>query len=149
MPTRAANLVNYLKRMGSPYGCRALHCHVSGLPKSVRTRDNLVQAVQILGAFDRRSLVSKLFLLNNLDIVYVCFNLDAGLLRQAGSNIHKVFGREPVTANAYGGDDFATIVDLAGNDTRLLAFAETLAASLGGEPDGRPAPPPAVMAGAR
>jgi len=83
-----------------------------------------------------------------LDIVYVCFNLDAGLLRQAGSNIHKVFDRNPVTANAYGGGDFATIVDLANNDTRLLVFAEALAASLGGECDGQPATaPPAAMAG--
>ena len=127
MPARAANLVKYLKGMGAPYGCRALHCHVSALPKGVRTRDNMAKAVQILNGLNRLSPLSKLFLLNSLDIVYVSFSLDAGLLRQAGSNVHKVFGREQLAANAYGGADFATIVDIANSDDRLLVFAESLA----------------------
>jgi len=131
MPDRAVNLLNYLRRMGTPYGCRALHCHVSGLPKAVKTRANMARAVEIVNDLGAQALVGKLFLLNGLDIVYICVNLDAGLLRQAGSNIHRVFERQSVSANPYGGEDFATVIDVGNQDTRLLAYAEALVESLG------------------
>jgi len=129
------NLLIYLKQIGTMPGCRALHLHISNLPKGVRTRDNITQAIGLLNELSRRSPTSRVFLLNTLDIVFVSINLDSGLLRQTASNIHKIFGREPVGSNVYTTEDFATLIDIAGNDTRLLAYAETLFASNVAEPD--------------
>ncbi|EPY00559.1 hypothetical protein [Magnetospirillum fulvum] len=129
------NLLIYLKQIGTMPGCRALHLHISNLPKGVRTRDNITQAIGLLNDLSRRTPTSRVFLLNTLDVVFVSINLDTGLLRQTASNIHKIFGREPVGSNVYTTEDFATLIDIAANDTRLLAYAETLFASNVAEPN--------------
>jgi EAL domain-containing protein (putative c-di-GMP-specific phosphodiesterase class I) len=129
MSTPNTNLLIYLKQIGSMPGCRALHLHLSGLPKAAKTRDSITKAIGILNELSRRSTASRVFLLNTLDIVHISINLDTGLLRQTASNIHKIFGREPIASNVYGTEDFATLLEISGNDTRLLAYAETLFAS--------------------
>lgn len=136
MPVQNANLLIYLKQIGPLPGGRALHFHFSGLPKSVKTRDNVTRAIALLNELGRRSMGNRLFLLKTLDIVYVSFNQDPGLLRQTVSNVHKIFGREPVGTTVYGTEDFATILDLDGSDSRLMAFAESQFQTPAGEADG-------------
>jgi len=135
MSVQNSNLLIYLKQMGGMSGCRAVHCHVSGLPKSVKNRDNITKAIGVLNELNRRSPASKIFLLNTLDIVHISYNVDAGLLRQAAANVHKIFGREAVGRNVYGNDDFATVIDIANNDNRLMDYAEALFAPKLAEPE--------------
>jgi len=127
------NLLQYLKQIGSVAGGRALHLHLSGLPRAARTRDTIAQAIALLNEAGRRAGSSRVFLLKTLDLVQVCIDADPGLLRQTASNIHKIFGRAPISGNVYGGEEFATLIDLGGKDGRLLAYAESLFAARVGE----------------
>jgi len=138
MSVQTTNLLIYLKQIGPVPGCRALHFHFSALPKAVRTRDNLTRAIGVLNDLSRRSMGNRLFLMKSLDVVYVSFGQDIGLLRQTTSNIHKLFGWEQGGANVYGTEDFVTILELDGSDTRLLTYAESLFSSPPAETPGRP-----------
>ena len=129
MSGQTTNLLIYLRQMGPMSGWRALHCHISGLPKSLRTRDTLTRAVQVLNELGGQATMAKVFVLNTFDIVIVAFNLDSGLMRQAASDVHRIFGwTPPESANVYGGLGFSTIIELA-SDSRLIGYAEAVVAA--------------------
>jgi|GEM_PF-1702471 len=123
------NLLHYLKDLGPTPSGRALHLHLSGLPKANKTRDMIAQAIGMLNEAGRRATSSRVFLLKTLDLVLVCVGADPGALRQTAANIHKSFGRAPVATNVYGTEEFATLIDLGGHDSRLLLYAEALFAA--------------------
>lgn len=129
MSAQDAKLLIHLKQLEqNPVGYRALHCHVSAMPNNVRTRDNLSQAVAVLRSISRNNLFTNIFLLQNLELVYICRDVEMGALRNAAAKIHKLFGLAPLArANVYGGQDFYRLFEIGENDAPLRTFAETAA----------------------
>ncbi len=129
MSNQNARLLAHLKGIqSSPVGYTALHCHVSTMPVSLRTRDNISQAIGILNELKRTATMSQVFLLSNFEVVFVGYDILPGALRSAGSKIHKLFGyAEPRGKTPYGTGDFYSVMDLATHGKRLMEFAESVA----------------------
>jgi hypothetical protein len=129
MSNQNFRLLTHLRELqSSPVGYAALHCHISMMPVSLRTRDNISQAINVLNELKRNSKMSQVFLLSNFEMVFVGFDILPGALRGAGSKIHKVFGySEPRGKSPYGTSDFYTVIDMAANGKRLLEVVEASA----------------------
>ena len=129
MSAQDAKLLIHLKQLEqNPVGYRALQCHISALPSNLRTRDNLSQAVAVLRSVSRTPMFTAIFLLQNMELVFVCRDVEMGALRTAASKIHKIFGLAPLgRANVYGGQDFYRLFEVGENDGALRKFAETAA----------------------
>jgi len=124
-----ARFLAFIKQIEqTPIGYKGLHCHISNAPKQLRTRDNLTKAIQVLNELNNNTIIGKIFLLNNYDIVYVAYNVLPGTLRGAAGKIHMIFGGTALESkNCYGSTDFYTVLDLAANVARLREFAEAAA----------------------
>ena len=84
MSAQDAKLLIHLKQLEqNPVGYRALHCHISALPNNLRTRDNLSQAVAVLRSVSRTPMFTNIFLVQNLELVLVCRDVEMGALRAA------------------------------------------------------------------
>ncbi|EME68459.1 hypothetical protein H261_18410 [Paramagnetospirillum caucaseum] len=129
MSNQNARLLAHLKEIhSSPVGYTVLHCHISAMPVSLRTRDNISQAIAVLNELKRTAKMSQVFLLSNFEVVFVGYDILPGALRSAGSKIHKLFGyAEPRGKTPYGTGDFYTVMELATQGKRLLDFAESVA----------------------
>jgi len=129
MASPNARLLIHLKEIESrPVGYVALHLHLSSLPRGLRSRDNVAGAIAILKELQRSVVPSHIFLLSNLEIVFVGFNAQLGTLRSVAGKVHKIFGYQSLEMkNAYDSIDFYSIIDLAVQGRRLREFAESVA----------------------
>ena len=105
-----------------PEGFRALHLHVSALPVTARNRNNISGAITVLNALGRDN-SGAIFLLKNLDIVFVAKDVARISLTVAGETIKSSFGLAATGAVA----EFYQIYDFANDLPKLMQFAETAA----------------------
>ena len=121
----------YLKRLEeSPGGVRLIHIHVSELPAHKKNRDNLSKAIGIFTELKAKNQEGEVFLLKNLDIVFVTRVVSKPVLAAVGEATRKVFvGQMSVTfKNVHGGKgEFYTLFDLAYEFPKIMAWAETVA----------------------
>ena len=121
----------YLKKLEeNPGGVRLIHIHVSELPAHKKSRDNLSRAIGSLTELKTKHQDGEIFLLKNLDIVFVCRAISKPILAAAGDTLRKIFiGQMGVTfQNVHGGKgEFYTLFDLSYELPKIMAWAETVA----------------------
>ncbi|HIJ61501.1 MAG TPA: EAL domain-containing protein [Rhodospirillaceae bacterium] len=121
----------YLKRLEEdPAGVRLIHIHVSELPAHKKSRDNLSRAISTFTELKAKHQDGEVFLLKNLDIVFVCRTISKPILAAAGETLRKIFvGQMSVTfKNVHGGKgEFYTLFDLSYELPKIMAWAETVA----------------------
>lgn len=142
-----ARFLAHVKKLdGSARGFFAAHVHLSPLPTKTKNRDNISSAIKIFGDLKKKSPESNVFLLQNLDLVFIGGGVDRDELTKACESTLSVFGNYAARFdNPYGRQsDPYTVLDLDTEYDLLLRHAEKLAGiftpasgSAGGEPSPR------------
>jgi hypothetical protein len=131
MADQNARLLVYLKKIGEkPAGYRLAHIHISELPGPKKTRDNITRAIQTINQLKARHGEGEIFLMRNLDLVFVAREIGKPIIAAACDTVEKVFvGNQGVQFNnIHGGQNsFYTIFDLAIDFPKVLAWAESVA----------------------
>jgi EAL domain-containing protein (putative c-di-GMP-specific phosphodiesterase class I) len=131
MTDQNARFLVHLKGIGqSPAGFRAAHMHVSQIPAAKKTRDNLSRAISILADIKYKYKDGEVFLMKNLDIVFISKEISRPVLAAASDAVQQVFlgQMDPVFTNVHGGaNEFFTLFDLSTNYKELLKWAESAA----------------------
>ncbi len=131
MNDQNARFLIYLKKLGEkPAGFRVAHLHVSELPAAKKTRDNLSKAIGILSDLKSKFKDGEIFLMKNLDLVFITKEISKPLLAAACDSIqHAFIGQLSVTfTNVHGGErEFYTLFDLSYEYAKVLGWAEAVA----------------------
>lgn len=131
MADQNARFLVYLKAIGHrPAGYRAAHIHVSQIPAAKKTRDNLSTAISVLADVKNKYKDGEIFLMKNVDIVFVTREIGKPVLAAACEAVQQVFlGQMNASfTNVHGGEnEFFTLFDLTTDYSRLLDWAETVA----------------------
>jgi hypothetical protein len=126
-----ARLLVYLKGIGEkPAGYRAAHIHVSQIPAAKKTRDNLSRAISVLAEIKSKYKDGEIFLMKNVDIVFVTRDIGKPVLAAAGDAVQQVFLGQMAASftNVHGGEnEFYTLFDLTHEYPKLLGWAESAA----------------------
>ncbi len=131
MADQNARFLVHLKGIGQqPAGYRAAHLHVSQIPAAKRSRDNLSRAISLLADVKNRYKDGEIFLMKNVDIVFVTREIGKPVLAAACEAVQQVFlGQMNASfTNVHGGENaFFTLFDLTTDYPALLAWAEAAA----------------------
>jgi len=121
----------YLKKIGEkPAGYRAVHLHISQLPAAKKTRDNLSRAIGLLSDLKAKYHDGEIFLMKNVDIVFITKEISKPILAAACDAVEQTFvGKMGVTfTNVHGGErESYTLFDLANDYGKLRDWAEDTA----------------------
>lgn len=144
MADQNARFLVYLKGIGhQPAGYRAAHIHVSQMIAAKKTRDNLSRAIGVLADVKTKYKDGEIFLMKNLDIVFVTKEIGKPVLAAACEAVQQVFlGQMNASfTNVHGGEnEFFTLFDLSIDYPDLLDWAETVAGVAKATKDGTQAP---------
>ncbi len=131
MTDQNARFLIFLKKLGEkPAGYRVAHIHVSELQPAKKTRDNLSRAIGVLSDLKAKFKEGEIFLMKNLDLVFVTKEISKPLLAAACDTIQQTFiGQLGVTfTNVHGGEgEFYTLFDLSYEYAKVLGWAEAVA----------------------
>lgn len=131
MADQNARFLAQLKKLGPhPSGFVAAHFHVSELQPAARSRNNLTRAIGEIAQLKSKSKESEIFLLKNMDIVFLGKDVPRALLNLTCATVEETFvGKAGVTfTNVHGGErQFFTIFDLGSDLDKFLAWAESVA----------------------
>jgi hypothetical protein len=121
----------HLKKIGEkPAGYRAVHLHISQLPAAKKTRDNLSRAIGLLSDLKAKYQDGEIFLMKNVDIVFITKEISKPILAAACDAVEQTFvGKMGVTfTNVHGGERQSyTLFDLANDYPKLRDWAEETA----------------------
>ncbi|MDR3437493.1 EAL domain-containing protein [Telmatospirillum sp.] len=126
-----ARFLVHLKTLAEqPAGYRAVHLHVSPLPAAKKSRDNLSRAIRLLADVKTKYKDGEIFLMKNLDIIFLTKEIGKPVLAATGDAIQHVFlgQMSPTFTNVHGGEnEFFTLFDLSRDYAKLHAWAEDAA----------------------
>ena len=121
----------YLKKIGEkPTGYRAAHLHISQLPPAKKTRDNLSRAISLLSDLKAKYKDGEIFLMKNVDIVFITKEISKPILAAACEAVEQTFvGKMGVMfTNVHGGErESYTLFDLTNDYPKLRDWAEDTA----------------------
>jgi EAL domain-containing protein (putative c-di-GMP-specific phosphodiesterase class I) len=131
MADQNARLLVFLKKLeDASAGFLAAHIHVSQIQTAKKTRENLSRAIKILSELKTRYKTSEIFLMKNVDIVFISKDISEAVLCAACGAIQQVFlGSVGVEFTNVHGDDgeFFTLFDLSYKLSEFVAWAESVA----------------------
>jgi hypothetical protein len=145
MADQNARLLLFLKRLAdSPAGFRAAHLHVSQLMAAKKTRDNISRAITILTELRTKYKNGDIFLMKNLDIVFIAKDIPRHVMATCCESIQHAFigSLSPDFTNVHGNvNEFYTLFDLVSEVSQFMSWAENaagLAKATNGEPQASP-----------
>jgi len=131
MADQNARFLVYLKGIEQNLaGYRAAHLHVSQIPAAKKSRDNLSRAISVLADVKSKYKDGEIFLMKNVDIIFVTKEIGKPVLAAASEAVQQVFlGQMNASfTNVHGGEnEFFTLFDLNTSYTELLKWAEDAA----------------------
>jgi hypothetical protein len=113
-----------------PGGYRAAHLHVSPLPAAKKSRDNLSRAIRLLAEVKSKYKDGEIFLMKNLDIVFLSKEIAKPVLAAVCDAVQQVFLGQlaPNFTNVHGGEnEFFTLFDLSRDFEQVHGWAEEAA----------------------
>lgn len=121
----------HLKKLGeSPEAYRVAHLHVSQLPPAKKSRDNISRAITAFTDLRNRYREGEVFLMKNLDIVFITSDISKPALAYVCEQVEQSFVGQTGVAftNVHGGEaEFFTLFDLSHDYPTFLAWAEEVA----------------------
>lgn len=149
MADQNARFLVHLKGIGQqPAGYRAAHLHVSQIPAAKKTRDNLSRAISVLADVKNKYKDGEIFLMKNVDILFITKEIGKPVLAAACEAVQQVFlGQLDASfTNVHGGENaFFTLFDLTTDYPLLLGWAEAAAGfAKATKDDGQDAPKPMI-----
>ncbi|HVI49700.1 MAG TPA: hypothetical protein VM661_00660 [Candidatus Sulfotelmatobacter sp.] len=121
----------HLKKLGeNPEAYRVAHLHVSQLPAAKKSRDNLSRAISTFSDLRNRYKEGEVFLMKNLDIVFITADISKPVLAATCEQVEQGFVGQTGVAftNVHGGEaEFFTLFDLSHDYAAFLAWAEDAA----------------------
>ena len=120
----------YLKNLGNQTPYRVAHLHVSQLPTAKKTRDNLSRALAVFSNLKHKNSEGEIFLLTNMDILFVTTIVQKPILAAACDQIENIFVSNLGVSftNVHGGErEFYTLFEIPYEYAKLLAWAENMA----------------------